>query len=372
VLRQICFAASAASVLCVSAALLTAETVPDPVTAAFREYKSAQNRHDWPAAEAAAKRALSASEAQGGDQGVTAILAMNLALAEMNLGHKEEAIAPTRRALELARNGAKGVDQLTLRLMLGEAELSTVPTADEHDLLAALHAADGRKDLDSYAYPAAVTLTTAAQHMQQYDIMLQAAKAAELHAGGSGMEIPLAQGRALISQGIALASVHEDENADKALNHALELLSPLAPEAADDGETIGELSYAEALAVHGAVLARMISEGKPTPARHKPPERPDLKDRPPTCPGSLIPTPLPEYPGDMAAGYSVGSVVLRASVNAKGDVTSVRPLAIFPESSFRQSVMNPKIKWTFKAITPVKNCRVESTDRLMTVHFLIG
>ena len=367
--QRICLAALVAGLLCAPGAFSAAQTAPDPVVAAFREYKSAHDRGDLPGAEAAARRALAASEARDGDMGVTAVLAMNLALAELDLGHKAEAIAPARRALDLARGGAKGVDQLTLRLMLGEAELATVPTADEQDLVAALHAADGRADLDSYSYPAAVTLAVAAQRMRRYDVMLDAARIAERHAAGSGTEVSLAQGRALVTQGLALAAMHRDQEAGKGLLRALDLLAPLAPEAADDSETLGELSYAQAKALQGAVLARMTSEGVEPRSDHKLIERPTLKDRPPLCPGGIVPAPYPRYPNDMENGYSVGSVILRAHVNAKGDVTALRVLAIFPEGSFRQSVLDPEIKWKFVSTKPLPGCRVETTDFIASVRF---
>jgi hypothetical protein len=103
----------------------------DPVISAYREYKAAEARKDLAGAEAAAARALAASDARDGDGKLTAVLAMNLAIVMMDRDEKAQAIAPARRAYTLASAGAKGVDPLMARLVLGEAELATISTGEK-------------------------------------------------------------------------------------------------------------------------------------------------------------------------------------------------------------------------------------------------
>lgn len=347
---------------------------PDAVVSAYREYKTAKDRGDLPAAEAAASRALAASESRDGNGGVTAVLAMNLAIVRMGEGHKAEAIAPAQRALDLAAHGAKGVDPLAARLLLGEAEVSTTPKTDYGPLEAALQEADSRSsDIDDYAYPAAVALGVAARDAKQWYAMRVAWRSARLHIGGAAEPREFLLAQAMTQEALALVIQRRDEEADKLLTQAIKILAPLAPETQSVSTiSTAEANYAEAIVIELAEEARRASEGKVL-SKHEIDQRPGLPGSPALCQGALTPHPLPNFPFYEAAGSSVGAVIVRARVDSEGKVLDTHVIAGFPNKAFQERVADPRIKWTFeRAKDAAPGCRVESSDRLVKVKFALS
>lgn len=362
-----------------SLASVHAQSPRDPVLAAYQDYRAAEQRNDLPGAEAAAAQALAASEARDGGGGSTAILAMNLAVARMDVGHKAEALAPARRALQLAQAGTKGVDQLAARLIIGEAELAVDPKADETALLAALHEADARPDLDASAYSAAIALADAANHSRHWANARLAWQSAQRHAHGALGDPTLALGDALIGEGTALIGAENDPEARIVLTKATTLLAPLAPETADASHvTAGEFEYAQAWAWLSVVMSRQVAEGQNVPTGKGPlpsvmTEKAALPGLRPLCPGRIYPTPLPTFPPDALAEYSVGAGVFRFETGDTGEVMAVILLAAAGGDDFRQALMDPRLRWRFRQDkTSPPGCRLKSQDRLVTVIFGLG
>jgi hypothetical protein len=350
----------------------------DPVIAAYKDYRSAEQRGDDTAADAALVRALAASEARDGGGGSTAVLAMNLATLRMETDHKVEALAPAKRALALARGGAKGVDELAARLMVGEAQLAVQPRSDETDLMAALHDADARgADIDDYAYPAAVALASAASQSGRWANAESAWQSAERHIRAA----PGDPGRALATvyrgEGLTLIGAGKDEDAAAVLQKALNLLAPLAPESADTTQvTTAEIELADVMAWDGVVRARRFSEAanaKRLGPMETKVDRPGLPGRPPLCGGIASAKPLPTFPDDILRASSVGAGVVRLQTDDAGAVTNAVLLASVPADEFRRSLIDPTVHWLFTpAADRLRGCRLASTDRLVVVVFRIG
>ncbi len=366
----------------VAAALLatgevgSAQPAGDPVISAYREYTAAMDHHDPAASEAAAAGALTASEARDGGGKMTAVLALNLASIMMDRNEKAQAIAPARRAYELAHAGARGIDELMARLLLGEAELSANPKGDESFLISALAAADQRTDLDDYAYPAALVLKEAALTTQNWKAMQIAGLAAQHHLGGQGDAKTLALVQAMKTQAIGLIGQHEDEKADPVLMKALRLILPLAPESADaDTISDGEILYSEVAVLRAGEEARRQSEGLFAPPERQyrlPPlfQRPQLPRVLPLCQVKVSAWPMPTYPPSMLTRGGVGAVGLRLVVTHQGVVSSAKVLAVFPEGEFRQSVQSPAVRWRVTDLNAGKQpCEMASNDVFQIVKF---
>ena len=352
----------------------------DPVIAAYKDYRSAEQSGDDAAADAALVRALALSEARDGGGGSTAVLAMDLATLRMETDHKADALVPAKRALALARAGSKGVDELAARLTVGEAELAVQPRSDETDLLAALHDADIRGvDIDDYAYPAAVALASAASQSGRWANAESAWQSAERHIHGAPGDPGQALGSAYRGEGLTLIGAGRDEEASAALQKALDLLAPLAPESADATQvTTAEIELADVMAWDGVVRARRFSEGAkanrapPDPADTKA-DRSSLPGRPSLCHGTVAAKPLPTFPDDMLRVSSVGAGVVRLQTDDTGAVTNAVLLASVPADEFRRSLMDPTVHWVFTpAANRVPGCRLAATDRLVVVVFRIG
>jgi len=359
-----------------------AQTAPaaDPVIAAYKDYKSAEQRGDDAAADAALVRALALSQARDGDGGSTAILAMDLATLRMETDHKADALVPAKRALALARAGAKGVDELSARLMVGEAELAVQPRSDDADLVAALHDADSRgADIDDDAYPAAVALASAASQTGRWANAESAWKSAERHIHGVPGDPDRALAAAYRGEGLTLIGAGKDAEANEVLAKALVLLTPLTPESADAAEvTTAELDLANIMAWRAVVRARQFSEApNADPRRRGAPDAdadpPGLPGRPPLCRGTVAAKPLPTFPNDMLQMWSVGAGVVRLQTDDAGAVTRAVVLAAVPGDEFQRSLMDPTVHWDFTpAAHQTPGCRLASADRLVVVVFRIG
>jgi hypothetical protein len=366
--RKVVWAAIAAVALVAPSS--RAQSTSDPVLTAFSAYQAAKQRGDLAAAEVDATHALAASEARDGGGGATAILAFNLALLRLDLGRDADALGPARRALALANAGARGVDPLTLRLMIVEAALKVDPKADERDGLDALHEADLRgADIDAYAYPAAVALGAAALSSQHWSNAAIAWRSALNHAGPEA-DAAIPRSDDLVQEGIALVGGHKDREAVKAFDQALAILGPLAPEAREWGPVSpAEIRYAAALSWRAAVSSRLFQENH------------DLVEAVPGRP--LLPGPrcavafsysgaleYPTLPSSMSYGPGFGAGVVRFQVDRDGKITKVEALAAIPRPEFLDALSKPGIKWSLtrdKSSSP--GCRMESNDILIAVHF---
>ena len=358
---------------CAPVAIAQVPTSPDAVLSNYQDYLAAEKRDDLPAAETAAGRALAAAEARDGGAGSTAVLAMNLAIVRIDMGHRAGALAPARRALQLAQAGAKGVDVLAARLTVGEAELALNPRGDETGLLAALREADGRSDLDSFAYSAAVFLGAVANELQHWSNARVAWQSAQRHVQGAPGDPVLALDNAMIGEGVALTGADNESEARLILGKAAASLAPLAPESADrENATVAEVEYAQALAWLATVSAKQATEGQATrpPAIAHPVS---LPGQPPLCPGTFSPSVQPILPPGELQENSFGAGVLRFETAQSGDVTGVIQLAAIGGVEFRDALKDPRVHWSFK---PSKGappgCRLNSVDRLATVLFQNG
>lgn len=98
---------------------------PNPVVEHYKAYTAALQRQDFATAETEAAAALEASVQAYGDEGRTAVLALNLADVRLVRGNLDAAVAPAQKALALAeaRGSASGVDARLARLTLDRAQL---------------------------------------------------------------------------------------------------------------------------------------------------------------------------------------------------------------------------------------------------------
>jgi hypothetical protein len=346
----------------------------NPVLSAYHEYQAAKRRGDNVAAETHAGRALAESERRDGPGGATAVLAMNLAIVRMDIGRAADSIAPARRALELAQAGAKGVDPLAARLIIGEAELSVDPKADEASLLAALHEADAHgPDIDVYAFPAAVMLGEVALKTSRPSNALTAWRSALRHIAGAPGDPNTARAQTLVGEGVALVATHSDHSARITFDDAVNTMQPMAPESAD-GEhiSVAELTLANAMAWLATVKAREDSESSPD-SRGDQSRRAQLPGRPAMCPGSIEPVRLPKFPKEALDDVYVGAAVVRVRTDDKGEVLGAVVVATAPNDLFRQALMDPTIRWVYRRSkdTP-PGCRLDSQDYLKTIRFVIG
>ena len=348
----------------------TAQDTADPVKAAYHDYVVARDKGDLSAAEAAGARALAASEARDGAGASTAVLALNLAMVRLDLKHYAEAVAPARRAVELANAGAKGVDPVQAGLTLAEAELTANPKGDESAAANALQAADIRMDLDDFAYPAAVALAKAAVQTHQWRNEVSAWSAAAVHARGAHSDTDMVRGRALTQEAIAFTNLRQFDEAHARIGEALPLLAKYAPESGDyDKVTIGEFFLADAIALDRAinVLEPRYSRDDGGKRRYV---RKDLAGSPAVCGGRVEPHPMPTYPDRSQREGEIGAVVLRLKIDASGKVIALKALSTVINPDFRKAVEDPKLRWSWSPDTN-KNpgCRVETQDLWVPVVF---
>lgn len=363
------------SLLALASRLPASAQVADPVQAAYRAYVAARGRGDAPGAATAAAQALQASEARDGDGGSTAVLALNLALARLDAGRPADAVAPAQRARELAHKGAKGVDELQARLVLGEAQLTANPEADEQPVVAALSAADKRPDLDDAAYGAGIALTKAALKTRQRLNQVQAWRAVAVHADSSGDKTGLMRGHARTLEAVALITLQRFRDASGPINEAGRLLVGLAPEQADPAKiTMGEYYFAEAVAVSAALRAARDDPAlnQADAAIWKALDRPELPDRPPRCEGRMKYSQQLQYPKRPMKLGEVGAVVVRFRLDAAGKVLSAKAVSTVVAADFRKAVEDPGVHWTFEpdAKRSKPGCRLDTNDLLEAVVFM--
>jgi hypothetical protein len=340
---------------------------PNSVLAHYRDYRAAMERDDLAAAESAAEAALAASEARDGDGGRTAVLAINLAHVRLDRGRGAEALAPARRAHDLAaaRGAESGVDPLVARLALGRAELAVDGAAGEARLLAALNEAQTRTDIHADAHAAIRALISWAFANRKWRTAQTAAIAAGRHAAGAPFSEAFGRADARMGEGVAVLFQRRDREAYAAFAEAVAMFRPLADILSPDGEmTIAQLYLARAMAWRSLVAARLRSMDRNIPGV---PEGGSYVEGEPTplstpCPIRIVATPRPNYPREALEETSVGAVVLRLRI-ADGEIVDRKVAAAVPMvNGFAESVAAVMDRWRIEREDDAPaNCRMDMT-----------
>lgn len=255
-----------------------AQPAPNPILEHYRAYRSAFASGDFVAAEREAEAALAASEAQDGDGGRTAVLALNLAAVRLHAGDAENATAPAQRAMTLANAGAAGVDPTFAAIILGRAELAA-GSEEGAARLRAIFAAPMTANVPAEElYPAASELGAWALRESDYATAeLSWSFAGEYAEGAVGGE-PFGLGTARAWQA---ASIFLDEigsrggrrmsqdrahEAYRLAGEAVETLRPLSlTYSSDQGVTLAVRSFGGALAVRNIIRSKLLSDRQPVP-----------------------------------------------------------------------------------------------------------
>ncbi len=350
-----------------------AQAQDDPVLTPFRAYQAALSQGDLAAAESAAAQAYAASNARDGDGGATAVLAFNLALARLTLHRPADAIEPARRALALANSGARGVDPLRTRLVLGEAELTQDDRAARARLQAALAEADAQpgETYDADAYSAALALAQDRVTHRSWSEALAAWESVIVHANGAGGNVDFARGNALLGKGVAQLFLRRIPEGYVSISVAQQYLQQFRSSAPSDDIALGEVSYAMAVAWQRVARAAFDDQmtmpnvpDLPGPARIAPDPNSSF------CPSRVVPGTMPRYPRDEAASFGVGAVVVRIRTDAEGQIVSAHVVASAPNPAFAAEVERVvgqfHIEW---APNPPANCTRQSNSILVPVMF---
>jgi hypothetical protein len=376
----------AASVASIARSQPTEPPPADPVVASFREYRAALERNDLPAAETAAEAALAASQASDGRR--TAVLALNLANLRLELGGDYDALAPAQTAYALAVSPDAGIDALAAALTLGQAEIRTGDAvAGAQRLLDAFTAAQAAGTLEPEVYAAAVMLGLWGIADQRYLVAHEAWTTAERLARVA--EDPtLARARALTGQGAAILLASTDrrlpalalaeltaanaQTANDKFTVAQRLLMPAAlGDNAAAEVTPSQRAFAEALAWHSALLAKVQSQGAALPTTTPYSDDAPRFDRPGVCVLRAIIDPAPPPPGDALDRYSVGAVVVHMRLDARGRVVGHEVVASVPSRLLEGPVRVVAEKWRVeKEPGTARDCRMPSSHFVPTSFIL--
>lgn len=356
----------------------------DPVIASFREYRAALERNDLPAAERAAAAALAASEAANGRR--TAVLALNLANVRLELGPDHDALTPASTAHELATASPdSGVDPRIASLTLGRAELAAGERAGSRRLLAAIPSAEGDSALAVDVYNAATVLGTWALEAQEFTTAESAWRTAERLAEATA-DPTFARARALTGLGVAIFLGNANPQEQQVGSRMRRESTPEAQEAADaflgarlllweaayaetpPGTTLtaGQAAFAQAMAWHGALLARLdsMNENRGFDLPSNPSSRdipvPDFDSH---CSMSAFNTgPEIEYPTEALFRYGVGAVVMHFGLAPDGTVRSRSIAASVPPGPLANAVEATLDQWRIeKSSSSAANCRVPAS-----------
>lgn len=333
--------------VCVWSAQSWAQT--DPVTAHYRAYRAALERHDLASAEREAAAALAASEARDGEGGVTSVLAVNLAQVRLDSGQAEAAREPARRALSLAAGGDSRVDPIAVSLMLGRAELAAGEAGAATRIEEALsQASDIHVD---QAYPAARDL--AVFKLRNGDARGAIAVWDRALVFTRDPSRILWRAETLIGRGQALMSIdlisrpqaqtgshivyRPDANVRAAFDEAVQLLAPLAS-TPEREMTLAQARYAEALAWSNAERARLGAIQRDTAPYEGLIVDLDQEDGLAACAVRVIPEPMPEFPQQASRRWGVGSVIVRFVTDAAGRAVDARLAATAGDAYFTDSI----------------------------------
>jgi TonB family protein len=354
----------AACILCVDASAQT----PNPVVEHYRAYREAMAAGDRARAATAAAAALEASEARDGAGGRTAVLAFNLAIARLESNQREAALAPARRAHELA-NTENGVHPFAAQLVLKRAELSQSST-DPRSILPLLYDAQSTSaDLRGYAFDAAVDFGNVMLEREQYQQAQQIWRAATELAGDDDA---FAAAHAYIGQGVSfLAStrnegvfeerapinshivIRQDVRHEVAAGQSFLEAARLARALVGQAESIETdralRTYAQAMAWAALLRARTNSQDLTLP-----PEIANANlglafptEGGPLCHMSIVAQPRPNFPREAIRRFQVGSVVVLLHVGADGAVTSGQVMASIGAPALAESVERVMPQWRY-------------------------
>lgn len=330
----------------VHASVHAAAPPADAVAENYAAYSAALQRKDFPAAEAAAAAAYEASVQAQGDGGRTAVLALNLADVRLAQGRYDEAVAPARKALELAetKGPASGVDATLARLLLDRAQLRSGDVEAAKRLEASLAAAAAQPDLNAASFAAAVDLAKHSIENRRYDAARAAwATAGRLAKRNPATVSPLLVDRLRVEESAAglLALVAQPPSSvtswrmptdTRAYRDYLETLvaivEKLGPAAAQPGPTSApteaQTVFGLALAWYNAIKSKFRSEGLQWNDMPEPPEAPfeigASRHALPHCEARVVAEPKPEYPRAERLEGGVGSVVLQLTFDEDGSV----------------------------------------------------
>lgn len=342
---------------------------PNPVMEHYRAYQAALGANDLPAADRAGAAALEASEARDGGGGNTGALAFNLAVLRLEMGRREEALAPARRAHALAGEGAAGVDPQLAALVLGRAELGQRGADGSQRLFSAFETADRAHAVA--LFDAASDLGRWGMENNRFDVAQRAwtaatAFAAQLEAG----QAPLEEARARLGLGASYMldtrnydptraslggtritrdqdqALELDTNAHGEFERAMALMLPLASRRAQNGAmTVAQGIYAQAYAWRSALRARMRARDFSLPRASGEgfslPARADVAP----CQMDLTAEPMPRFPAEQLLRYGVGSVVMRYVTGESGEILEQRVVAAVGNNDFIRAVEAVAPRW---------------------------
>lgn len=374
-----------------TAGWLTSASAQQPlasVVSHYRAYRDALETGDLDAAEAAAERALAASQAET-DAARTAVLALNLATLRLTRGEHASALEPARLALSFAAEHpeASTFNPLMAQLAHGRAWLRVDGEAANPYLWSVLQQAQAVGGLAAEAYPAAVELGVWTIERRRYALASEVWSTAARLAEGSSTDPAYARGQALTWQAAStiVLSRSRDMHARAAmpvltaLNEAVSLLRPLAAAAPPDSPvTLAQSAYAQALAWRSLLRAKLgdefdrvqSEEGEPGNGLLYP--DPPNSDGRPLCLTRINPDPLPSYPGDAVEDSNVGAVVLRVQISDDGALTRREIAAVVGGEQFGDAVRAVYERWRVELREGSEpNCQMAMSG-LISVTFLMS
>lgn len=352
---------------------------PDPaanaVIAHYRAYVAAYARDDIDTARNEAAKALAASEARDGDGGRTAVLAFNLARLYAQYGPLSEAKAPAARALELAGNAGSGVDPLAARVLSAHIALMQEEQGAADSLHDDLLAAAEREDLDrGIVLDASSALGRVAMAQENWRRAAFAWRLAGLRTIGDEAQRNYKRATALVWESGARLALDEYQLSYDAITEAVKLMAPLAPETSGPEASSAEIDLGATLAWRAAIKAKMLSENLDKTEPLVDLGRAALEGQAPLCDVVIQPRPAPRYPSKDRNAFAVGGVSVRLQIDASGQVTGARLLAVSAggDSDFGAAVLKVADQW--RAVAGPKSppgCRMQTDSHIQTVSFVL-
>lgn len=307
---------------------------PNPVVEHYKAYTAALQRQDFATAETEAAAALEASVQAYGDEGRTAVLALNLADVRLVRGNLDAAVAPAQKALALAeaRGSASGVDARLARLTLDRAQLRSGGPFALDRLEKSVNEAVDVPALAALAYPGAVELALYAGEKRAYGMAgnAWATVVRILRAQANPNRLLIA--RALLGEASAgIIELSNGPTSDAAgfrkLGYKIvEAMDLTAPEARKPGPTTDltapQTLYAQGIAWRTVITAKLASENR------RPRLAPELKDPiveiggerhgSALCEARVVTPRRPDFPHEERVDGHVGTVVLKLRADETG------------------------------------------------------
>ncbi len=377
----------AAIALVSSGAIASAQT--NPIVQHYRAYMAALERGDLAGATTEAEAALAASEARDGGGGNTAVLALNLASVHVMADRADQALAPARRALELTRAGAQGVDPVLAELILARATLASnaVPAAAAN-LAAVVRRPEAAALAPGELYAAGQQLGNWALRHDDFALAREGWNLAGRYSEGSVFGERYGLGRARASEGIAIllgelrrtrSRIDEDEGlaSHVLLSEAVRVLYPLSQVESPALElTLAQQTYAEARAWMIALESKLDADGYNVP--DAPAEAQGDADglseigpidlTRPRCMMRVAANRLPSYPNS----GQVAAVVLFFRTNEAGEIVSHQVAARAGAPEFAQAIERVLPRWRVERVEEgsAPNCRM-TANLLQAVRFVM-